>query len=50
MFIGYFAVAFASKRAAPRTSLGTLLLAAAWCDGLAYNQLNVLFELYQPRS
>ena len=28
MFVGHFAVALASKRAAPRTSLGMLLLAA----------------------
>ena len=32
MFIGHFALAFGAKRAAPRTSLGTLFLAAQWCD------------------
>jgi hypothetical protein len=32
MFIGHFALAFAAKQAAPRTSLGTLLFAASWCD------------------
>jgi hypothetical protein len=32
VFIGHFALAFGAKRAAPRTSLGTLFLAAQWCD------------------
>jgi hypothetical protein len=32
VFIGHFAVAFAAKRAAPRTSLGTLFLAAQFID------------------
>src|SRR6266702_1654805 len=32
MFLGHFAVALAAKRAAPRTSLGTLLSAALWLD------------------
>src|SRR6266404_3471296 len=32
MFIGHFAVAFALKRATPRTSLGTLTAAAQWLD------------------
>ncbi|HEY6862760.1 MAG TPA: hypothetical protein VI319_02580 [Burkholderiales bacterium] len=32
MFIGHFAVAMAAKRAAPRTSLGTLTLAAQLLD------------------
>jgi hypothetical protein len=32
MFIGHFAVALAAKRAAPRTSLGTLLLGAQFLD------------------
>jgi len=32
MFIGHFAVAFAAKKAAPRASLGTLVLAAAFLD------------------
>ncbi len=32
MFIGHFAVAFGAKRIAPRTSLGTLVLAAQWLD------------------
>jgi membrane-bound metal-dependent hydrolase YbcI (DUF457 family) len=32
MFIGHFAVAMAAKRAAPRASLGTLLLAALFLD------------------
>jgi hypothetical protein len=34
MFIGHFAVAFAAKKAAPRTSLGTLLVAATFLDVL----------------
>jgi hypothetical protein len=32
MFIGRFAVAFAAKRAAPRTSLGTTFVAAQLAD------------------
>jgi len=32
MFIGHFAVAFAAKKAAPKASLGTLVLAAAFLD------------------
>ena len=32
MFIGHFAVALAAKKAAPRTSLGTLLMAAQLVD------------------
>ena len=32
MFIGHFAVAFAAKKLSPRTSLGTLVLAAEWSD------------------
>ncbi len=32
MFIGHFAVGFASKRVAPRASLGTLILAAQFLD------------------
>jgi len=32
MFIGHFGVAFAAKRASPRTSLGLLVLAAQWVD------------------
>ncbi len=32
MFIGHYALAFAAKRAAPRTNLGALLLAASWLD------------------
>jgi len=32
MFIGHFAVAFAAKPAAPRTSLGTLFVASALVD------------------
>ncbi len=32
MFIGHYAVAFASKRFAPRTSLGVLLVAALFLD------------------
>jgi hypothetical protein len=34
MFIGHFAVAFAAKRAAPRASLGTYVLAATFLDVL----------------
>lgn len=34
MFIGHFGVALASKKLAPRTSLGTLVLAAQWLDFL----------------
>jgi hypothetical protein len=32
MFIGHFALGFAAKPLAPRTSLGTLFLAARWLD------------------
>lgn len=32
MFIGHFGVALAAKKAAPRVSLGTLILAATWID------------------
>lgn len=32
MFIGHFAVALAAKKAAPRTSLGTLVMAAQFAD------------------
>jgi membrane-bound metal-dependent hydrolase YbcI (DUF457 family) len=32
MFIGHFGVALAGKRAAPKTSLGTLILAAQFLD------------------
>ncbi len=32
MFIGHFAVAFAAKKTAPKVSLGTLVLAAAFLD------------------
>ena len=34
MFIGHIALALAAKRATPRVSLGTLLLAAQWADVL----------------
>jgi membrane-bound metal-dependent hydrolase YbcI (DUF457 family) len=34
MFIGHFAVAFAAKKAAPRTSLGTLVFAAVFLDAV----------------
>ena len=34
MFIGHFAVGFAAKRAAPRTSLATLIVAAIFLDML----------------
>jgi membrane-bound metal-dependent hydrolase YbcI (DUF457 family) len=34
MFIGHFGVAFATKRVAPMPSLGTLVLAAQWADGV----------------
>jgi hypothetical protein len=34
MFSGHFGLAFASKRAAPRASLATLILAAQWLDTL----------------
>lgn len=34
MFIGHFGLALAAKKAAPRPSLGTLVLAAQWVDGL----------------
>jgi hypothetical protein len=34
MFIGHFGVAFAAKKAAPMTSLGTLILAAQFLDFL----------------
>ncbi|HEU4697904.1 MAG TPA: hypothetical protein VFS40_01880 [Gemmatimonadales bacterium] len=32
MFLGHYAVALAAKRAAPRASLGALVLAAQWAD------------------
>jgi len=32
VFIGHFAVAFAAKKVSPKTSLGTLVLAAEWVD------------------
>ncbi|ABF40153.1 hypothetical protein Acid345_1150 [Candidatus Koribacter versatilis Ellin345] len=32
MFVGHFAVALAGKKAAPRASLGTLVMAAQWLD------------------
>jgi hypothetical protein len=32
MFIGHLAIGFGAKKAAPRASLGWLLLAAVWCD------------------
>ena len=34
MFVGHFAVGFAAKRAAPKVSLGTLIIAAALSDVL----------------
>ena len=34
MFIGHFGVALAAKKAAPRTSLGTLILSAQFADFL----------------
>src|SRR4051812_49827302 len=34
MFLGHFGLAFAAKRVAPRPSLGTMVLAAQWADGL----------------
>jgi len=34
VFIGHFAVAFAAKKAAPRVSLGTLVLAAVFLDAV----------------
>ncbi len=32
MFLGHYAVAFGAKRAAPRTSLGMLMIAGEWLD------------------
>jgi LexA-binding, inner membrane-associated putative hydrolase len=32
MFIGHYGIAFAARRASPRTSLGVLVLAAQWVD------------------
>ena len=34
MFLGHYGLAFAAKRAAPRTSLGALAFAAQFCDEL----------------
>jgi membrane-bound metal-dependent hydrolase YbcI (DUF457 family) len=34
MFLGHYGLAFAAKRAAPRTSLGALTFAAQFCDEL----------------
>lgn len=36
MFVGHIAVGFAAKPAAPRTSLGTLVLAGIWLDVLIW--------------
>lgn len=36
MFVAHFAAGFAGKRAAPRISLGTLVLAALWADLLTW--------------
>ena len=43
MFLGHFAVGIAAKRVAPKTSLGTLTLAALWLDALW--PLGLLFGL-----
>ena len=34
MFLGHFGVALATKRVAPRPSLGTTIMAAQWADGI----------------
>lgn len=34
MFLGHYGIAFAARRAAPRTSLGTTVFAAQWLDEL----------------
>ena len=34
MFLGHFGLALASKRVAPRPSLGTAIMAAQWADGI----------------
>ena len=34
MILGHYGLALAGKRAAPNTSLGTLILAAQWSDEL----------------
>ena len=36
MFVGHIAIGFAAKPVAPRTSLGTLVLAALWLDVLIW--------------
>lgn len=36
MFVGHFAAGFAAKRVAPKTSIGTLVLAALFADWLAW--------------
>ena len=57
MFIGHYAVALAAKRAAPRTSLGTLFLAAQFVDllwplllltGLEYVRIDPGNTAYTP--
>jgi hypothetical protein len=50
MFIGHIALALAAKRAAPRVSLATLLLAAQWADVLwpMFLALGIEQVLIQP--
>lgn len=44
MFIGHFGVGFAAKKAAPKTSLGTLFLAAQFVDLFWLTFLLIGFE------
>ena len=50
MFIGHFGVALAAKRVAPKTSLGTLILAAQFLDFLWPVFLLLGIEHVQNRS
>jgi len=66
VFIGHFAVAFAAKKVAPKTSLGTLIFAAAFLDAVwpvlvllgierfrivpGYTAINPLEFVYYPWS
>lgn len=48
MILGHYGLAFASKRLAPRTSLGTLTFAAQWLDELWPVLLLLGFEHVRP--
>ena len=48
MFVGHFAVALAGKKAAPRASLGSLVMAAQWLDLLWPIFLLLNLEVVRP--